>query len=616
MRPSIVALMALIAIASGSLRAAALGEPVRVKSPGGIIEVVISTDQKAQLQWSVKRRGKVVLAEAPLGLNIDGKIPGVRLGEPRTSTGREEYPTFGNHPTALNHYNEAAIPVQSGQDELYQLDVRAFDDGAAVRYRAPLEGKHRIAGELTSWGLPAKATAWWAKYEHSYEEPNMHCAVDEIPAHDLAPPVTVELGGDLFVTITEANNAVFPDMGLRRGGHLLQAVFPANPKGWDVEGAVETPWRVAIIAKGLTALVNSNMLTNLCPAPPAELAQAEWIKPGRSLWQWWSIGAPKLEDQKQWVDAAKKLGFEYYLIDDGWRDWRAPGKDQWQLLKEVIEYGKSQGVASLVWVDSKEMRDAKSRRTYLEKVAGLGASGIKIDFIPAATPEIVKWYEGALKDTAELNLLCNFHGAIKPTGRRRTWPHELTREGVRGHEWHMTRYKRVQAADHDVSLPFMRYMAGPADYTPTAFDPHELVGYTWPHELAQGIVMTSPLLHFTDNYKFYLENPAVGVLRALPATWDETLVLPGSKIGKVVVFARRKGSEWWIGALNGAEATKIKIDLKFLGKGSFNAETYADVEGKDDAFDKKSIMVKGSDALEITMRPKGGYVAWIKKAGN
>ena len=92
-----------------------------------------------------------------------------------------------------------------------------------------------------------------------------------------------------------------------------------------------------------------------------------------------------------------------------------------------------------MWVNSSEMRTDATRRAYLEKVAALGAVGIKIDFIPACTAEITRWYEGALKDTAELHLLCNFHGAVKPTGRRRTWPHELTREAVRGHEYHMTR---------------------------------------------------------------------------------------------------------------------------------------------------------------------------------
>ena len=111
------------------------------------------------------------------------------------------------------------------------------------------------------------------------------------------------------------------------------------------------------------------------------------------LWQWWAIGAPRLNDQKDWVNAAKTLGFEYYLIDDGWRNWKAEGKDQWQLLKDVIDYGKSQGVQSIVWVDSKEMRSDATRRAYLEKVAALGAAGIKIDFIPACTAEITRWYE-------------------------------------------------------------------------------------------------------------------------------------------------------------------------------------------------------------------------------
>jgi alpha-glucosidase len=90
-----------------------------------------------------------------------------------------------------------------------------------------------------------------------------------------------------------------------------------------------TPWRVAIIAEGLNNLVNSDLLTNLCPPPSDKYSFPEWVKPGRSLWQWWSIGAPRMDDQKQWIDAAKRLGFEYYLIDDGWRNWAAPDKDQW-----------------------------------------------------------------------------------------------------------------------------------------------------------------------------------------------------------------------------------------------------------------------------------------------
>ena len=140
----------------------------------------------------------------------------------------------------------------------------------------------------------------------------------------------------------------------------------------------------------------------------------------------------------------------------------------------------------------------------------------------------------------------------------------------------MTRYRRIQAADHDETVLFTRFLAGPADYTPTAFDPREMVGYTWAHLLAQAVNMTSPLLHFAGKYQDFIGNPAEDLLRHLPSTWDETIVLPGSEIGKTVGFARRRGQEWYIGVLNGGEAATLPIDLSFLGAGAWQAEVFGD----------------------------------------
>jgi len=592
--------------------------PVTVASPNGKMKIEIRTDAAGQLTWSVKHRNQTVLAAAPLGLRIDDCNLGqsAKLGEPRTRTIDEQYPTWGNHSMAVNRCNEAVIPVECAGGMKYELEVRAFDDGVAVRTRVPLDDTaHTIAGEATSWALPSDSLAWWARYDGSYEKPCQSGTLETIPAHaPLAPPITFKLGENLYVALTEANNDSFPDMGLERNGAFLKAVFPASSRGWSQQGSIVTPWRVAIIAEGLNTLVNSDIVTNLCPPPPAELASADWIKPGRSLWQWWAIGAPRLDDQKEWVDAAKKLGFEYYLIDEGWRSWRAPGKDQWQCLKEVIDYAKTQGVGSLVWVNSSEMRTDAARRAYLEKVAALGAVGIKIDFIPACTAAITRWYEGALKDTAELHLLCNFHGAVKPTGRCRTWPHELTREAVRGHEYHMTRYRRIQAADHDETVLFTRFLAGPADYTPTAFDPREMVGYTWAHLLAQAVDMTSPLLHFAGKYQDFIGNPAEDLLRHLPSTWEETIVLPGSEIGKTVGFSRRRGQEWYIGVLNDGAAATLQIDLAFLGPGAWQAEVFGDDPANPAAFKRENKAVTASDQITASMSPRGGTVVWITKA--
>ena len=586
-------------------------------SPDNNIKIFVNLDTEAKLYWSVQMQGQAVIEKSPLGLTVDGKNLGqeVNLGIPSRRVIDETYPIFGNHSVAVNHCNEAVVPVSTANGLKFELDLRAYNDGVAVRTRIDLDDTtHFIAGESTSWKLPAKSKVWWARYDNSYERPCESSTYETLPVKmPMAPPITFKLDNDIYVSLTEANNDCFPDMGLMRVGDHIKSIFPPSAKGWSHKGSIVTPWRVATIAKGLNSLVNSDIVTNLCPPPSEELANADWVKPGRSLWQWWAIGAPRMEDQKQWINAAKRLGFEYYLIDDGWRRWRSQGKDQWQCLKDVIDYGKSQGVKSLVWVNSAEMRDTASRRSYLEKVAAIGASGIKIDFIPACTAEITRWYEGALKDTAELKLLCNFHGAVKPTGRRRTWPHELTREAVRGHEYHMTRYGRVQAADHDPTVLYTRYLAGPGDYTPTAFDLKEMVGYTWARLLAQSVVMTSPLQHFAGKYQDFIDNPSEDFLRHLPATWDETIVLPGSEIGKVTGFARRSGQEWYIGVVNGTEPANMKIDFSFLGPGKWQTDFFGDIPGEPAKFDRKIDKISASDSTTVSMVPRGGAVFRITK---
>lgn len=599
-----------------ALPASVCAAPVSVASPNGGIKIDVQADAGGHLMWSVHLRNRMSLSPAPLGLTIDGKDLGdaVTLGKPRIHVIDEKYPTFGNHAVAANHCKEAIIPAESAGMK-YEVQVRAFDDGAAVRLYVPLDdATHTIAGEATAWAPPENARYWWAHYDQGYENTYDSGGLTSVPSLvPLQAPLTLK-DDDLYISLTEADNDSFPDMALWHDGKVFKSYFPASPNGWSRQGPVTTPWRVAIIAKDLNGLVNSDIVTNLCPPPPPELASASWIKPGRSLWQWWSIGAPHLDDQKQWIDAARSLKFEYYLIDDGWRTWRAPGKDQWQCLKDVIDYGKTQGVACLVWVDSKEMLNPAARHDYLNRVAAAGAAGVKIDFIPPCTSEITRWYDDTLKDTADLHLLCNFHGAVKPTGRRRAWPHELTREAVRGLEYQMTRYGRVLPGEHDEIVPFTRLLAGPADYTPTTFDPHELVGFTWGHMLAQAVVMTSPLLHFGGGYKDFIGNPAEDFVRNLPSTWDQTIVLPGSEIGKTAGFARRRGRDWFVGILNGSDAASLNVDLSFLGRGHWHAEVFGDTPGAPAAFARESKTVTSKDTLPVTMSARGGVALWITKA--
>jgi len=586
---------------------------ITVESPNKKVKATFNLINN-KVKLAVYKNHELVLPDSQLGMIIDGNYIGenvILAGSEVKNTINEKYSLFGNHSLAINNYKEISIPLNS-KGLAWQLLIRAYDDGVALRYIIQANKKIKIEGENTAFPLPSSAQCYWAHYIDGGGE-GLHntSSFAELPENKtFMAPLTVK-SGNFYLSFSEADCRNFPDLGWIKTGNHLKVNFNTNPKGWEAEtGTITSPWRLAIIADNLTQLVNSDLIMNLCEAPnPAY--DFSWVKPGRVLWQWWSIGAPKYEEQKEWYDAAARLTWEYYLIDDGWRYWKQDNKDNWACLKDVIDYGTSIGVKTIVWANSEEMRTREVIRTYLLKVKQAGAVGIKIDFIPPATPEIMQWYEAALEETYKLQLLCDFHGCSKPTGLRRTWPHELTREGVRGNEWQMTRYQRVAPKSQDVLNPFTRFIAGPADFTPVIFSEKELNGFTWSHQLAQAVVYLSPLTHFTDAYYNYINNPAEDILRDFPVTWDETIVLPCAEIGKVTAFAKRKGNEWWLGIMNGEKTNDISFDLNFLNSGAL-ATILSDRKDAINAFLREERMVKRSDKINLQLAPGGGYFMRLK----
>jgi len=198
----------------------------------------------------------------------------------------------------------------------------------------------------------------------------------------------------------------------------------------------------------------------------------------------------------------------------------------------------------------------------------------------------------------------NFHGANKPTGESRTWPNELIREGVRGME--SSRLK--ERALHNTTLPFTRYLAGHADYTPVHFGARR-GDTTWAHQIATAVVFTEPLLTYGAHPTNLLNNPALEMLKSIPAVWDETIVLPGSAIGECAAFARRKGSTWFVAILNGAQPRAFKAPLTFLGKGTYAARIVADDSADSTALKLERVQFTAKDILNLQLVAGGGYIA-------
>ncbi|MFN8206312.1 MAG: glycoside hydrolase family 97 catalytic domain-containing protein [Bacteroidales bacterium] len=97
-----------------------------------------------------------------------------------------------------------------------------------------------------------------------------------------------------------------------------------------------------------------------------------------------------------------------------------------------------------------------------------GVAGLKVDFMDRDDQEVVNFYERLAKEAAKRHMLVNFHGAYKPTGLERAYPNVINREAVQGLEYN--KFSNKATPEHAVSIPFIRMVAGPMDYTPGALN--------------------------------------------------------------------------------------------------------------------------------------------------
>jgi len=356
-----------------------------------------------------------------------------------------------------------------------------------------------------------------------------------------------------------------------------------------------------MIGRTLNALVNADIVHNLAPPPDAALfpdgVKTAWIKPGRAVWRFLDGGDNTLDGMKAFTRLGEQLGFEYHVVEGLWRRWSP------EELKAFVDDAAAHHVGIWLWQDSRALATRAQQKDFFDLCQRLGVAGAKIDFFDHEAKEMIDRYQDILRESAEHHVMVNFHGANKPAGEARTWPHELTREGVYGME-----HRQMAAwATHNTTLPFTRLLAGAADYTPVVFGERRKET-SWAHQIATAAVFTSPVLVFGGHPQSLLDNPAVEIIRSLPSVWDETIVLPGSEIGELAAFARRRGRTWFVAMLNGPAARQARIDLSFLGAGRYDA-----LAVKDDPADAASVKVEKSTAtrataLPIDLRAGGGFI--------
>ncbi|WP_029913541.1 glycoside hydrolase family 97 protein [Caulobacter sp. UNC358MFTsu5.1] len=629
----------------------------RLTSPDGALQVTVS-DSDGQARYAVAYKGQPLLAPSPLGLVLSagGSLShGLKIAGAAPSSGDATYDLVaGKTRTVRDRYNQLDVDFQEpeGGKRRLRVIVRAYDDGVAFRYvlpRQPGLDAVNIRNEETRFDFPADYRCWGlnlGKFGTSHEGEFDPVQASKLREHNLYDAPLVCEGANAAFAIAEADLKDYAGLYLTgRGDGGLGVQAKLSPRLDDPTVAVRTrigadvvsPWRVVMVAPKAGQLIESNLVTTL--SAPSKVADTSWIKPGKAAWDWWNgpsisgVAKPGMnaETIKRYIDFAAANGLDYMLIDEGWHAGAGgggavqPGVDVTRPIPELdlpglIAYAKERKVGLWLWLNWKALDAQMDEAVPLYEQWGI--KGIKVDFMDRDDQAMVDYYHRLLTKAGQHHLMVDLHGAEHPTGLIRTYPHYLTQEGVMGAEYN--KWSRRVTAAHNVTLPYTRMLLGPMDYTPggfrnvapAAFDPRNTLPFvqtTRGQALAMYVVYDSPFGIVADSPDTYKDSPAgLDFVAAAPTTWDETRFVAG-EIGQSVVLARRKGADWWIGAMTNDAGRTVKIPLGFLGAGAFTADIRQDGAAPTDLV-ASTRTVKAGDVLTLKLAPSGGAAVRLTPA--
>jgi alpha-glucosidase len=645
-RVLVTACLAIVTLARSA--SAQTGGPLSVTSPNGAVQLTVNTQDR--LTYAVSVRGREVVSPSTIGMTLQsGQVLGAQPKVLKTSvrTGDAVLRPIVRIKRAevRDRFAERRIDF----DANYSLIVRAYDDGVAWRFETRYPGEVAIVSEDATFRFPGdpllffpEETSLISHQERQYKRVKL----GEIkPGQFSSLPTLIVSTDGPKIAITEADLLDYPGMDLTSGGAgVLKGLFPYYPLKTELDqdrtervteradylartrGTRSFPWRVLVIAERDRDLLETDIVYRL--ASETALTETSWIRPGKVAWDWWNFnniyGVPfragvNTDTYKHYIDFAAENGLEYVILDEGWYPLgdltkTVPAID----MDTIAAYARQRGVGLIMWVVWKtfdlQMTEA------LDRFEKWGVKGIKVDFMQREDQWMVNFYERTAREAAKRRLLVDFHGAYKPTGLYRTYPNVMSSEGVMGLEHN--KWSADVTPDHNVTFPFMRMMAGPVDYTPGAMTNATKADFrpvfnrpmsqgTRCHQLAMYIVYESPLQMLSDAPSNYRREPeSLAFLSKVPSVWDETRVLD-AKIGEYILVARRRGQDWYIGAMTGWTPRDLEVDLSFLG-GRFAADVYrdgpnADRVGVDYVHEQREL--SGKDPLKIHLAPGGGFAA-------
>ena len=556
--------------------------------------------KKTVIDWSAlglvtddKAGGRSDMADAP-----SGKL-GIRsVGKVQHHAGKFAWP-LGENDTIDNTYTELTVDCSA-----FGLEFRLYNGAAAFRYT--VSNAVAVRGESTEFRLPGSFTV----YQYNQESVFTRTGVDTM-RNTCDLPATLTDGRN-YLSIGEADNDGYTKAELAAGSspHSLRLVYPRDAVV-KMAGPSRTPWRTISVAHSAIGLhAYSQLYLQLTP-PASDIPLASGIpsapgippvKPGKLI-----RSGLTTKDGFDCIDFAAKHNFQYILFDAGWygAEFRSVSDPTAAIpaidMPAVIRHGKENGIGIILYVNYVGLRVKLD--TLLPLYEKWGVSGLKFGFVDGLTQKGITWLADAIKKVNDYGFILDIHDNYKPTGLSRRYPALLTQEGIRGDE-------NSPDAFHTTTLPFTRFLAGPADFTfcyPNGKNKFaKNLRVSMAQQLALTVIYFSPLqsIFWYGKPGDYTDESEIEFFKYVPTVWNESRYLAGD-IGRYISVARRHGETWYIGNAAGETAWQDSIRLDFLRPGKiYQATIYSD-DGKQ-GLTKRIVRLKKGDRFAFKIAAGGG----------
>lgn len=549
-----------------------------------------------------------------------------------------------------------------------------------------------LTGDHKVWWIPGD----WDIYEQQYSETKYSeinamaeraqpLAATYIPENAVDTPVTMKTDDGLYLSFHEADLTNYAGMTLKVDNQNLKMVSElvgSERLGGKAKVTVpfNTPWRTIQIAEKAGDLIESKLILNL--NDPNEIGDVSYFTPMKYVGIWWEMHIGKstwdlegsqdmntftlgkagtsrhgatTENAKKYIDFASQNGIKGLLVEGwntGWDKWintddregvfdfMTPYADY--NFDEVMAYAKDKGIEVIMHHET-----SAAPRTYEKQMdqaydfmKANGMNSVKTGYVGKIIPKgeyhhgqwMVNHYQKVIDEAAKKKIAVNAHEPIKDTGKRRTYPNEISREGARGQEFNAWATDGGNPPSHLPTVAFTRMLSGPFDFTPGVFNikfnefkKENQVNTTLAQQLALYVVIYSPIQMACDLPEHYMLDgkihPAFQFITDVGVDWQQTKVLDG-EVGDFVTIAReeRGTGNWFVGGITDENGRNETLTFDFLEDGkTYTARVYKD--GPDAHWDTnpqayaiEEMELTKASKLDISLAPGGGFaISIIKK---